>query len=1368
MFQYSLKKPTWQLRLTKGLTIIAGITMVFNMSALGVLIAPTKAYAAIQYTLEGQQKDLTFTTGNICGGSGGCFAEGENVPFKLTIAGLTDGKTYSAKIQHDYKDSAGVEGYVNFNTPGTWNGSASSVSLSSPTTSAGLPNTKTYTITFTATSSTVQLKWNALLSQNAGEWNGAQLHARLVKGVQQESIGNKEVPIQPDKIIIRTLGIAKSDNPDPINLNAQTTYTIVVTNTGEQDETVTVVDTLPAQMVYVTDSANPAPTSVVGSVITWSGIVLAKTSGSRTITFNATGAKNGTWTNTASISAVGLDPKSDTEPTTVLGQCVPTISKSVQNITHPAGPNMPGDILEYTIFYQNTGSANCTGGGVRVNDTIPTGLTYNGTHSQTTGTDYGYQYNEFGTANPNPQAGASMVSWNANILTPKESGTVTFQTTINSVPECQSAKITNVAKMYGDQFSSGITSNEVITDVTASCPSTLTVIKHVDNTNGGTATSANWTMHVAKANTDVFTFAGTENPGITKTLDAGTYNVSETNGPVNYALTYSGDCDANGNITIANGEHKTCTLTNAYTPYCGDGIVNQASEQCDDGNTNNTDECSNTCQIQSCNMIIEKFVSDNDETLVKSNTASVGETLTYTLKYKNIGNAYCTGGGVRVDDTIPAGTTYTGWHTGEFNSAEPSSEAYYGYTENLFGTANPNPQAGASMVSWNAGYVQPNEQGTLKFTVTVDPLAACQELNINNKGIVYADQIPGGVWSNEVTTHVAADCYGKLKVKKIVDAGTMTPDSWSFTVGTTTLTPAAGTDYVVFDLPAGTYSATENTIAGYHQVSNSCENVPVVPNETAECQIHNTQDVGQLTVIKHVAGSTEPAASWTMNVAGTTPLSFAGSEAGTTNTVVAGNYTVTETKTGPAGYTLSYSGDCDASGKVTIANGDNKTCTLTNTRDIGSIKVIKNVDTDGDGDVDIAGATDWTWDISGGQQNIATGSSATVDTGDYTINEDQKTNFHVVSLVCGTQDLGATESATISVAKDQNVVCTFTNALDTGRVDGYKFEDMNGNGTWDAGEPVIQGVEIKLSNGWTDTTDVNGYYSFELVPTGTYSLEETIDANWINTTPNPVTNVAVTKDNTTSVNFGNFELGRIYGTKWNDLNGDYLNTDGDQSIQGWYICLNGQTNCVVTDENGNYEFTGLTAGHYSVTETILPGSGWTPTFPLTSYEIDIVSGSNEKADFFNFQLGKISGYKWNDLNGDGKWDAGEPGIEGWTINLWKDAGVAPFETVTTDNTGRYEFDGLLHGSYVVTEGSRTGWTLTSPDNHYGPLVVTSGSVFDKDNNFGNFKNVNINAYKFNDVDGDGVKDAEDLPIKDWKMYLDGGQEKLTDVNGMVT
>ena len=40
--------------------------------------------------------------------------------------------------------------------------------------------------------------------------------------------------------------------------------------------------------------------------------------------------------------------------------------------------------------------------------------------------------------------------------------------------------------------------------------------------------------------------------------------------------------------------------------YCGDSIVNQTSEQCDDGNSINTDGCSNTCQNPVCGNAIQE------------------------------------------------------------------------------------------------------------------------------------------------------------------------------------------------------------------------------------------------------------------------------------------------------------------------------------------------------------------------------------------------------------------------------------------------------------------------------------------------------------------------------------------------------------------------------------------------------------------------------------------------------------------------------------------------------------------------------------------------------------------------------------------
>src|SRR5262249_28418770 len=71
-----------------------------------------------------------------------------------------------------------------------------------------------------------------------------------------------------------------------------------------------------------------------------------------------------------------------------------------------------------------------------------------------------------------------------------------------------------------------------------------------------------WTMQIKKGASTVQSFAGAESPGTTKSLAAGAYQVVETGGSAGYVLSYSGDCDSSGHVSVAIGESKTCVLTN--------------------------------------------------------------------------------------------------------------------------------------------------------------------------------------------------------------------------------------------------------------------------------------------------------------------------------------------------------------------------------------------------------------------------------------------------------------------------------------------------------------------------------------------------------------------------------------------------------------------------------------------------------------------------------------------------------------------------------------------------------------------------------------------------------------------------------------
>ena len=96
--------------------------------------------------------------------------------------------------------------------------------------------------------------------------------------------------------------------------------------------------------------------------------------------------------------------------------------------------------------------------------------------------------------------------------------------------------------------------------------------------------------------------------------------------------------------------------------------------------------------------------------------------------------------------------------------------------------------------------------------------------------------------------------------------------------------------------------------------------------------------------------------------------------------------------------------------------------------------------------------------------------------------------------------------------------------------------------------------------------------------------------------------------------FGNFIKGSIHGFKFNDVNGDGIYDPATEAgVPGVTFTLTGTTFAgqqvgpvpTLTDDNGEFWFTFLTPGNYTVTETVPTGS--TPTTP-TEYNSDVFSG----------------------------------------------------------------------------------------------------------------------------------------------------------------
>ncbi len=245
---------------TAGLLAAAAVFVVGVLAAL-IGRGGQDAHAdSLQYTLEGQIYGEDYTTGNLCAGlgSGDCWHDGDNVPHRLTITGLSSGQSYTAlQIQHDFKDADGVAGYEDFHALVCTSGCSGVAVLSAGVVSA-TQDTITYGITFTTglSSTSVQLDWLALLGAQAHLWNGSSLHVRLVVGADGASIGNKEVPL-PVNQLVQPTGTPTS--------TATATATASTTATATATSPATPVNTATATNTPVPFVRTATPTSIAVS-----------------------------------------------------------------------------------------------------------------------------------------------------------------------------------------------------------------------------------------------------------------------------------------------------------------------------------------------------------------------------------------------------------------------------------------------------------------------------------------------------------------------------------------------------------------------------------------------------------------------------------------------------------------------------------------------------------------------------------------------------------------------------------------------------------------------------------------------------------------------------------------------------------------------------------------------------------------------------------------------------------------------------------------------------------------------------------------------------------------------------------------------
>ncbi len=357
--------------------------------------------------------------------------------------------------------------------------------------------------------------------------------------------------------------------------------------------------------------------------------------------------------------------------------------------------------------------------------------------------------------------------------------------------------------------------------------------------------------------------------------------------------------------------------------------------------------------------------------------------------------------------------------------------------------------------------------------------------------------------------------------------------------------------------------------------------------------------------------------------------------------------------------------------------------------------------------------------------------------------------------------------------------------------------DTDGDGAYDTGETLLEGVTVELFNSSgtlvdSTTTNAAGRYEFTNLKPGTYTVTETQPDDYYDGSdevgsaggtledPDTITEITLISGTTaTSYNFYELEPVSLSGYVYEDLDNDGVRDSGESAIAGVTVSLldadgNATGSTAVTNSSGFYEFDNLEPNAtYGVSEAQPDGyydgldaagtAGGTATNPgdkITGAVLDVgLNGKNY--NFGELPPASIAGVVHGELDGDCELDDNEPLLEGVTIYLLDSSG-SRIASTTTDSNGEYLFSDLEPGVYGVEEIQPDGYL--QGETHEGSeggtagediiTEVTLGAGVDAvEYNFCEAVPASISGYVFQD--GDVIRLAEGEEFTDASDYRDG-------------
>jgi len=319
-----------------------------------------------------------------------------------------------------------------------------------------------------------------------------------------------------------------------------------------------------------------------------------------------------------------------------------------------------------------------------------------------------------------------------------------------------------------------------------------------------------------------------------------------------------------------------------------------------------------------------------------------------------------------------------------------------------------------------------------------------------------------------------------------------------------------------FSLKAGTYAVVEDNYSDWKTTysctgNNTIDNIVLEAGKSVTCTFTNTKygsisgrKLHDLDGLASTTNDRKPVQGYTIFIDTNKDGKLDPGEKSTT-TAIDGSYSFTGLE--PGEYTVVevmklgwiVLPGTSTSWTIKLSPGENRKGVDFINIEKPTIEVIKFVDIDGDGKVDVEYATDWTWKLDDKEYKMFGKEDKPMEIlpGTYTISEIQKDGYHVKSMMCDNGGVKffeePTESTKLTINSGDKILCRFTNTRDTGTLIVRK-EVINDNG----GTAGIKEFGIKLNDkiiedfdGGT-TVDTKTTYTANLVVRSNteYSLSE--------------------------------------------------------------------------------------------------------------------------------------------------------------------------------------------------------------------------------------------------------------------------------------